>query len=69
MQNSHSKNLTPPNSSSVTPDMVQSRTVELAINAGRSSLEFRQSDYEQAKRELTGEKDLNRQLAILYPNS
>ena len=51
----------------VTPHMVRSRTVELAISAGRSSNEIRQRDYEQAKRELTGETDFDRQQAILYP--
>lgn len=50
----------------VTPDMVRSRTVELALSAGRSALEIRQLDYERAKRELTGEKDFDRQLAMLY---
>lgn len=51
----------------VTPEMVRSRTVELAINAGRHSLEISQRDYEQAKRELTGETDFERQQAMLYP--
>jgi hypothetical protein len=51
----------------VTPHMVQSRTVQLALIAGRSSLEIRQRDYEQAKRELTGETDFIRQQAMLYP--
>lgn len=51
----------------VTPHMVRSRTVELAINAGRSSIEISQRDYEQAKRELTGETDFERQQAVLYP--
>ncbi len=45
--------------------MLRSRTVELAVGAGRSSLEIKQSDYEQAKRELTGETDFNRQQAVL----
>lgn len=51
----------------ITPAMVRSRTVELALSAGRSSLEINQRDYEQAKRELTGETDFDRQQAILYP--
>lgn len=46
--------------------MVRSRTVELAIRAGRSPIEIRQRDYEQAKRELTGETDFDRQQAVLY---
>lgn len=49
--------------------MVRSRTVELALKAGRSSMEIRQRDYEQAKRELTGETDYDRQHAVLYPGS
>lgn len=51
----------------VTPHMVQARTLELAINAGRRSHEIKQSDYERAKRELTGETDSARQQAVLYP--
>ena len=51
----------------MTSQSVRSRTVELAIRAGRSSLEIRQCDYERAKRELTGETDSARQLAALYP--
>lgn len=46
--------------------MVRSRTVELAIRAGRSSIEIRQRDYEQAKREVTGETDYDRQQEVLY---
>lgn len=57
----------PTNSTSATPQMVRSRTVEIAVRAGRSPIEIRQSDYEQAKRELTGETDLDRQHALLYP--
>lgn len=53
----------------VTHCMVRARTVELAKIAGRSSMEIRQRDYEQAKRELTGEADFDRQLAVLYPKS
>lgn len=54
-------------SHSMTSQSVRSRTVELAIRAGRSALEIRQCDYEQAKREMTGETDSARQLAVLYP--
>lgn len=53
----------------VTYQMVQNKTIEIALEAGRSRLELRQRDYEQAKRELTGETDFNRQLSILYPNA
>lgn len=49
--------------------MVRSRTVELALHAGRNSMEIRQCDYEQAKRELTGETNYDRQHAVLYPVS
>lgn len=54
---------------SLTLQMVRARTVELAINAGRSSLEIRQCDYERAKYELTGETDLDRQHEKLYGQS
>lgn len=53
----------------VTACMVRARTVELAVHAGRSALEIRQRDYERAKRELTGETDFERQLAMIYPRS
>ena len=53
--------------SPVTPRMVRARTVELALRAGRSPIEIRQHDYERAKRELTGEADPERQLAMIYP--
>lgn len=49
----------------VTTQMLRSRTMELASSAGRSALEIRQSDYERAKRELTGETDFERQEAVL----
>ncbi|MFU8894610.1 MAG: hypothetical protein ACNA8L_13390 [Luteolibacter sp.] len=49
-----------------TPAMVRFRTVELAAQSGRGPLEISQRDYERAKRELTGETDPDRQLAILY---
>lgn len=47
--------------------MLRARTVALAVAAGRSSLDIRQSDYEIAKREITGESEPDRQLAVLYP--
>lgn len=46
-------------------DRVSMRTHELAVSAGRSPLEITQADYEQAKRELTGETDPQRQNAVL----
>ncbi len=48
-----------------TREMVRSRTLELASIAGREPHQIRQADYEQAKRELTGESDFDRQQAIL----
>lgn len=50
---------------SVTRQMVHERTLELALTAGRNSHQIRQADYEQAKRELTGESDFDRQQQIL----
>ena len=49
----------------VTRDMVHKRARELAMISGRGPHEVSQSDYEQAKRELTGESDMDRQEAIL----
>ncbi len=48
----------------VTREMVYARTIELAALAGRTSYEIRQYDYEQAKRELTGESDFDKQQAV-----
>jgi hypothetical protein len=49
----------------VTREMVYARTLELASLGGRASYEIRQFDYEQAKRELTGESDFDKQQAAL----
>jgi hypothetical protein len=49
----------------VTREMVHARTRELALIAGRAPPHVTQADYEQAKRELTGEADMDRQEAIL----
>jgi hypothetical protein len=49
----------------VTRKMVQQRASELALIAGRPRHSVQQADYEQAKRELTGESDIDRQDAIL----
>ena len=46
-------------------ERVQARTRQLALLAGRAVQEICQRDYEQAKRELTGETDLERQNAVL----
>jgi hypothetical protein len=48
-----------------TREMARSRTLELAALDGREAHQIRQADYEQAKRELTGESDLDRQQAML----
>lgn len=48
-----------------TRDMVRFRTLQLATNAGRGAHQIKQIDYEQAKRELTGELDFDRQQAVL----
>jgi hypothetical protein len=49
----------------VTREMVRLRSRELALIAGRTPPQVSQIDYEQAKRELTGESDLDRQDAML----
>ena len=49
----------------VTREMVQARTRELALIAGRAPPHVTQADYEQAKRELTGESDMDRQDTML----
>lgn len=48
-----------------TRDHVHARTRELAVLAGRDPLDVKQADYEQAKREVTGEAEPDRQLAML----
>src|ERR1017187_4017991 len=45
--------------------MVRERAVELAIINGRSAQEVSKSDWEQAKRELTGEPDADPKEAML----
>jgi hypothetical protein len=50
---------------SVTRKMVRERAVELAVINGRSSQEVSKSDWEQAKRELTGEPDMDPKEAVL----
>jgi len=49
----------------VTRPMVHARARELALIAGRSAQEVTQADYGQAKRELTGESDGDRQDEVL----
>jgi len=45
--------------------MLHARTRRMAVSAGRSPLQITQADYEQARRELTGETDMSRQEARL----
>jgi hypothetical protein len=49
----------------VTQKMVRERAVELAVINGRSAHETSESDWEQAKRELTGEPDMDPKEAVL----
>ena len=43
----------------VTREMVRERAVELAVISGRTAREVSKSDWEQAKRELTGGPDMD----------
>lgn len=49
----------------VTRERVHARTRELALEAGRVPPHVAQVDYEQAKRDVTGETDTERQDAAL----
>ena len=49
----------------VTRKMVRERAIELAAINGRSAHEVSKSDWEQAKRELTGNSDMNSKEAVL----
>jgi hypothetical protein len=49
----------------VTQEMVRARAVELAVINGRSAQDVSKFDLEQAKRELTGEPDMDPTEAIL----
>jgi hypothetical protein len=49
----------------VTPQMVRERAVELAVINGRSAKDVSKSDREQAKRELTGEPEMDPKEAVL----
>lgn len=49
----------------VTRKMVRERAVELSVINGRSKQEVSKSDWEQAKRELTGKPDADPKEAIL----
>lgn len=49
----------------VTREKVRARTREIAFAAGRAPHQIRQSDYERAKRELTGTSDPDLQEQVL----
>ena len=49
----------------VTRKLVRERAVELAVINGRSATEVSKSDWDQAKRELTGETDIDPKTAAL----
>ena len=49
----------------VSRKMVRERAVELAVIDGRSTLEVSKSDWEQAKRQLTGGPDMDPKEALL----
>jgi hypothetical protein len=49
----------------ITRKMVRERAIELAVINGRSAHETSKSDWEQAKRELTGEADMDPKEAVL----
>jgi hypothetical protein len=49
----------------VSRKMVRERAVELAVINGRSAQEVSKSDWEQAKRELTGEPEIDPKEAVL----
>jgi len=49
----------------VTTDMVQARAHELAIVDGRTHAQVSSADYEQARRELTGGPEMDRQETLL----
>ena len=49
----------------VTRKMVRERAIELAVINGRSAQEVSKSDWEQAKRELTGDSDPDPNEAVL----
>ena len=55
----------PSNARRITRDQLHQRTRELAAAAGRDQLQISQLDYEQARRELTGETDVDRQEALI----
>ena len=49
----------------ITRTMVHARTGDLALLAGRSRQQISYADYLRARRELTGETEVNRQEALL----
>lgn len=63
--NSTTTTATPHFKSSTATERVHARTEELALLAGRHGYEINQRDYEQAKREITGESDFDKQQVFL----
>lgn len=53
----------------ITREMIYARTRELAVQAGRKPLQISSGDYAQARIELTGETDMDRQEAVLDSRS
>jgi hypothetical protein len=49
----------------VTRDMVEQRAIEIAVINGRSRRNVLESDWQEAKRELTGGQEIDRQEAML----
>ena len=49
----------------ITPKMVRERAVELAVANGRSAKDVSRSDWDQAKRELTGKPDADPKETLL----
>ena len=49
----------------VTPEMVRARAAELAIINGRSEQEPSKNDWDEAKRELTGDQEIDPRDALL----
>lgn len=58
----------PPNPKSITRETARTRAREIAGRAGRGPAAVLQTDYEQAKRELTGTADPVRQEELLTPS-
>lgn len=57
----------PPNQKAVSREKAKTRARAIASRAGREPADVSQSDYEQAKRELTGTSDPAQQEKLLAP--